>query len=65
MYTKMHDCIKYIQITPWAPDIKTFYDQIVGKHNNKNISIEHVINSRTMQYNLRWDMKKQSSKSST
>jgi len=65
MYTKIHDCIKYTQITPWAPDVKNFYDKIVEKlvlfHNKTNKSIEDVINSRITQYNLRWDMKKQPS----
>jgi len=68
-YTKIHDCIKYTQIRPWAPDIKTFYDKIVGKlvlfHNKTNQSMEYVINSRIKQYNARWDMKKQPSQSST
>jgi len=65
MYTKIHNCIKYIQITPWAPDIKTFYDHIVGKlvlfHNTPDQSMEHVIHSRVVKYNKRWDMTKSSS----
>jgi hypothetical protein len=68
MYNKIHNCIKYSQIKPWAPDIKAFYDQIVGKlvlfHNNQNTSMEDVINSRITKYNTRWDMKNASAKSS-
>ena len=68
MYTRIHDSIKYTQITPWAPEVKTFYDKIVEKlvlfHNKTNKSMDDVINSRITQCNLRWDMKKESSKSS-
>jgi len=62
MYTKIHNCIEYIQIRPWASDIKTFYDHIVEKlvlfHNTIDQSMEDVIHSRITKYNIRWDMKK-------
>ena len=83
MYTKIHDCIKYTQITPWTLDVKEFYDKIVEKlvlfhnktdkivgnfvlfHNKTDKNMEDVITSRITQYNVRWDMKKQPSNSST
>ena len=52
---------KYTQITPWAPDVKKFYDKIVEKLDKTNKSIEDVINSRITQYNSRWDMSSRSS----